>query len=174
MKEITATSLSIALVGALATWLAFGPLSGYILIWAIFISWAGFAALGGDNEALKNTIVCGVFGVVIGWIAAYIVLTIPLEDTLGMPLWSALVVAVTAFVVVFASNLPIFSAVPASVLSYAATFAYLLQTSDKMSVATLININFDNPLLLISLSVIFGGLFGKLSVIGAGFMVRKV
>lgn len=173
MKEITATSLSIALVGALATWLAFGPLSGYILIWAIFISWAGFAALGGDNEALKNTIVCGVFGVVIGWIAAYIVLTIPLGDTLGMPLWSALVVAVTAFVVVFASNLPIFSAVPASVLSYAATFAYLLQTSDKMSVVTLININFDNPLLLISLSVIFGGLFGKLSVIGAGFMTKE-
>lgn len=105
MKEITATSLSIALVGALATWLAFGPLSGYILIWAIFISWAGFAALGGNNEALKNTIVCGVFGVVIGWIAAYIVLTIPLGDTLGMPLWSAIVVAVTAFAVVFASNL---------------------------------------------------------------------
>lgn len=173
MKEITATSLSIALVGALATWLAFGPLSGYILIWAIFISWAGFAALGGNNEALKNTIVCGVFGVVIGWIAAYIVLTIPLGDTLGMPLWSAIVVAVTAFAVVFASNLQIFGAVPASVLSYAATFAYLLQTSDKMSIATLTNINFDNPLLLISLSVIFGGLFGKLSVIGAGFMTKE-
>jgi hypothetical protein len=173
MKEITATSLSIALVGALATWLAFGPLSGYILIWAIFISWAGFAALGGNNEALKNTIVCGVFGVVIGWVAAYIVLTIPLGETLGMPLWSAIVVAVTAFTVVFASNLQIFGAVPASVLSYAATFAYLLQTSDKMSIATLTNINFDNPLLLISLSVIFGGLFGKLSVIGAGFMTKK-
>jgi hypothetical protein len=173
MKEITATSLSIALVGALATWLAFGPLSGYILIWAIFISWAGFAALGGNNEALKNTIVCGFFGVVIGWIAAYIVLTIPLGETLGMPLWSAIVVAVTAFTVVFASNLQIFGAVPASVLSYAATFAYLLQTSDKMSIATLTNINFDNPLLLISLSVIFGGLFGKLSVIGAGLMTKE-
>lgn len=173
MKEITATSLSIALVGAFATWLAFGPLSGYILIWAIFISWAGFAALGGNNEALKNTIVCGVFGVVIGWIAAYIVLTIPLGDTLGMPVWSAIVVAVTAFAVVFASNLQIFGAVPASVLSYAATFAYLLQTSDKMSIATLTNINFDNPLLLITLSVIFGGIFGKLSVIGASFMTKE-
>lgn len=173
MKEITATSLSIALVGALATWLAFGPLSGYILIWAIFISWAGFAALGGNNEALKDTIVCGVFGVIIGWIAAYIVLTIPLGETLGMPLWSAIVVAVTAFTVVFASNLQIFGAVPASVLSYAATFAYLLQTSDKMSIATLTNINFDNPLLLISLSVVFGGLFGKLSVIGAGIMTKE-
>lgn len=173
MNEITATSLSIALVGAIATWIAFGPLSGYILIWAVFISWAGFAALGGDNNALKSTIVCGVFGVVIGWVAAYIVLTIPLADSLGAPLWSAIVVGITAFTVVFASNFKLFAAVPASVLSYAATFAYLLQTNDKMSIATLTTINFDNPILLISLSVIFGGLFGKLSVIGAGFMTKE-
>lgn len=173
MKEITATSLSIALVGAMATWIAFGPLSGYILIWAVFIAWAGFAALGGDNQALKNTIVCGVFGVVIGWIAAFIVLIFPLGETLGMPLWSAIVVGITAFTVVFASNFQIFGAVPASVLSYAATFAYLLQTNERMSLVTLTSINFDNPLLLISLSVIFGGIFGKVSVIGAGFMTKE-
>jgi len=173
MKEITATSLSIGLVGAIATWLAFSLLSGYILIWAVFIAWAGFAALGGDNQALKSTIVCGVFGVVIGWIAAFMVLSIPLADTLGMPLWSAIVVGITAFTVVFASNFQIFGAVPASVLSYAATFAYLLQTNERMSLVTLTSINFDNPLLLISLSVIFGGLFGKLSVIGAGYMTKE-
>lgn len=173
MKEITAASLSIALVGALATWIAFGPLSGYILIWAVFIAWAGFAALGGDNEALKSTIVCGVFGVIIGWIAAFIVLTVPLADTLGMPLWSAIVVGITAFTVVFASNFQIFGAVPASVLSYAATFAYLLQTNERMFLATLTSINFENPLLLISLSVIFGGLFGKISVIGATYMTKE-
>lgn len=173
MKEITATSLSIGLVGAIATWLAFSLLSGYILIWAVFIAWAGFAALGGDNQALKSTIVCGVFGVVIGWIAAFMVLSIPLADTLGMPLWSAIVVGITAFTVVFASNFQIFGAVPASVLSYAATFAYLLQTNERMSLVTLTSINFDNPLLLISLSVIFGGLFGKLSVIGASYMTKE-
>ncbi len=173
MNEITATSLSIALVGALATWIAFGPLSGYILIWAVFIAWAGFAALGGDNHALKSTVVCGVFGVIIGWIAAFIVLTVPLADTLGMPLWSAIVVGITAFTVVFASNFQIFGAVPASVLSYAATFAYLLQTNERMSLATLTNINFENPLLLISLSVIFGGLFGKISVVGATYMTKE-
>ena len=173
MKEITAASLSIGLVGAIATWLAFGILSGYILIWAVFIAWAGFAALGGDNQALKSTIVCGVFGVVIGWVAAFMVLSIPLADTLGMPLWSAIVVGITAFTVVFASNFQLFSAVPASVLSYAATFAYLLQTNDKMSLVTLTSINFENPLLLISLSVIFGGIFGKLSVIGATYMTKE-
>ena len=162
MKEITAASLSIALVGAIATWIAFGPLSGYILIWAVFISWAGFAAL-----------VCGVFGVVIGWIAAYMVLAIPLAEVLGGALWSAIVVGITAFTVVFASNLQIFSAVPASVLSYAATFAYLLQTREKLSLVTLTTVNFENPILLISLSVILGGVFGKVAVIGAGLMTKE-
>ena len=110
---------------------------------------------------------------IIGWIAAFIVLTVPLADTLGMPLWSAIVVGITAFTVVFASNFQIFGAVPASVLSYAATFAYLLQTNERMSLATLTNINFENPLLLISLSVIFGGLFGKISVVGATYMTKE-
>lgn len=168
MNPLTATSLSIALFGALATWIALSPLSGLVLIWAIFIAWAAFAALGADNAALKNTIVCGIFGVVIGWIGAFIILKFPLGEVLGGPLWAAIVVAITAFSVVFASNLSIFGAVPASVLAYAATFAYLLQTEGRMSLETLMSTSFENPLLIISLSVILGGVFGKLSTVAAG------
>ena len=168
MNPLTATSLSIALFGALATWMALSPLSGLVLIWAIFIAWAAFAALGADNAALKSTIVCGIFGVVIGWIGAFIILKFPLGEVLGGPLWAAIVVAITAFSVVFASNLSIFGAVPASVLAYAATFAYLLQTEGRMSLETLMSTSFDNPLLIISLSVILGGVFGKLSTVAAG------
>lgn len=163
MNPLTATSLSIAIFGAIATWMALSPLSGFVLIWAIFIAWAAFAALGADNTAFKSTVICGLFGVFIGWIGAYGFLAIPLGETLGVPLWAAIVVAVTAFAVVFASNLSLFGAVPASVLSYAATFAYLLQTEGKMSLATLTSTSFENPLLIISLSVILGAVFGKLS-----------
>lgn len=163
MNPLTATSLSIAIFGAIATWMALSPLSGFVLIWAIFIAWAAFAALGADNTAFKSTVICGLFGVFIGWIGAYGFLAIPLGETLGVPLWAAIVVAVTAFAVVFASNLAIFGAVPASVLAYAATFAYLLQTEGKMSLATLTSTSFENPLLIISLSVILGAVFGKLS-----------
>lgn len=163
MNPLTATSLSIAIFGAIATWMALSPLSGFVLIWAIFIAWAAFAALGADNTAFKSTVICGLFGVTIGWIGAYGFLALPFADTLGVPLWAAIVVAVTAFAVVFASNLAIFGAVPASVLAYAATFAYLLQTEGKMSIATLTSGSFENPLLIISLSVILGAVFGKLS-----------
>jgi len=167
MNPITATSLSIAIFGAIATWMALSPLSGLVLIWAIFIAWAAFAALGGDNTAFKNTVVCGIFGVFIGWIGAYGFLAIPYGEVLGTPLWAALVVAVTAFAVVFASHISLFAAVPASVLAYAATFAYLLQTEGKMSLQTLTSPSFENPLFLISLSVILGAIFGKLSTVAA-------
>lgn len=173
MKPITSTSLSIGIFGAIATWIALGPLAGFVLIWAIFISWAAFAALGGDNAALKSTVVCGLFGVFIGWVAAYGFLAIPLAESLGVPLWAALVVAVTAFAVVFASNLNVFAAVPASVLAYAATFAYLLQTEGMMSLNTLTSTGFENPLLVISASVILGGVFGKASTLAAGVITAE-
>ncbi|MFW1677083.1 DUF1097 domain-containing protein [Pontibacter sp. JAM-7] len=167
MNPLTATSLSIALFGALATWLALSPLSGFVLIWAIFIAWAAFAALGADNSAFKNTVVCGLFGVIIGWVGAYLFLALPFAESIGVPLWAAIVVAVTAFSVVFAANLSFLGAVPASVLAYAATFAYLLQTEGKMSLGTLTSSSFENPLLIISLSVILGAVFGKVSTLAA-------
>lgn len=167
MNPLTATSLSIAIFGAIATWIALSPLSGFVLIWAIFIAWAAFAALGADNTAMKDTVVCGLFGVLIGWIGAFAFLALPLGEVLGTPLWAAIVVAVTAFAVVFASNIALLGAVPASVLAYAATFAYLLQTEGKMSLVTLTSSSFENPLLIISLSVVLGAVFGKLSTLAA-------
>lgn len=168
MNPLTATSLSIAIFGAIATWMALSPLSGFVLIWAIFIAWAAFAALGADITAFKNTVICGLFGVFIGWVGAISFVALPFAATLGVPLWAAIVVAITAFAVVFASNISLFGAVPASVLSYAATFAYLMQTEGKMSVGTLTSSSFENPLLIISLSVILGAVFGKLSTDVAG------
>ncbi len=173
MNALTATSLSIAVFGAIATWIALSPLAGFVLIWAIFIAWAAFAALGADNQALKSTVTCGLFGVFVGWVGAYGFVALPFAETLGVPVWAAIVVAVTAFAVVFASNLPVFGAVPASVLTYAATFAYLLQTDGKMSLGTLTTTEFENPLLIISASVILGALFGKASTYTAGMIAKE-
>jgi len=56
MKSLTALSLSIGVLGGVASWLALGPLSGVIMIWAVFVAWATFFADGGDGSALVNTI----------------------------------------------------------------------------------------------------------------------
>jgi len=174
MNEITSTSTSIGIYGGIATWLALGPLAGYTLIWAIFVAWGAFAALGGDNIAMKNTIVCGLFGVFVGWATALGILNIPLAETLGAPLWAAVMVGVSAFIVVVASHLKALEAVPASVLAYASTVAYLMQTDGKMSNETLASLDFSNPILIISFSVILGALFGKASVLSAPLFMKKV
>ena len=46
MKSLTALSLSIALLGGLATFLALGVEGGFVLIWPVFIGWGAFFALG--------------------------------------------------------------------------------------------------------------------------------
>jgi len=160
MKSLTALSLSIAVLGGVATFLALGPASGLFLIWAVFIAWGGFFALGGTPEALKNVIVCGAFGVFLAWLAAVIIINVPMAETLGLPLWASIVVAGTVLVLCLAANIPLFSAIPASVFGYAPTFAYLLQTPDKLTNTVLLGVDLTNPLILISFSVAVGAGFG--------------
>lgn len=163
MKTLTALSLSIAVLGGVATFLALGPASGVFLIWAVFIAWGGFFALGGTPEALKNVIVCGAFGVFLAWLAALIIINVPMADTLGLPLWASIVVAGTVLILCLAANIPVFSAIPASVFGYAPTFAYLLQTPEKLSNTVLLGADLANPLILISLSIAVGAAFGMAS-----------
>ena len=90
MKSLNALALSISVLGALATFLALGPLGGTYLIWAAFVAWGAFFALGADKGALQKLIVCGIFGALVAWAVAVVILSIPLAATLGLPLWAAL------------------------------------------------------------------------------------
>ena len=163
MKSLTALSVSIAVLGGLATFLALGPLNGVFLIWAVFVAWGAFFAVGGSTEALKNTIVCGVFGVLMAWIAAMVIINVPGAATLGLPLWGALVVAASVLVLCLAANIPALATIPASVFGYAPTFAYLLQTPDALNNAAMLSAGLSNPLILLSISVVVGAGFGFLS-----------
>ncbi|WP_296056060.1 DUF1097 domain-containing protein [uncultured Amphritea sp.] len=160
MNNLTALSISISLLGGLATYLAIGPLNGIFLIWAVFVAWGAFFAVGGTADAMKNTIVCGIFGVFLAWSAALIIINLPMAESLGLPLWAGIVVAATVLILCLAANIPALATIPASVFGYAPTFAYLLQTSGTLSNDVLLSANLSNPLLLISVSIIVGTLFG--------------
>lgn len=163
MDKLTALSLSIAGLAGVATFLAVGPLSGYFFIWAATIAWAGYFALGANEEALKNTIICGIFGVVMAWITAILLTNVPPTAALGFPLMAAITVTVAVVVLCLAARIPQLGAIPASVLGYSSTFAYLLQTPDKLSQDVLLSLSFSNPLLVISASIVIGTYFGQLS-----------
>ena len=163
MNSLTALSISIGVLAGVATFLAVGPLSGFFFIWAATIAWAAYFALGGNKEALKNTIVCGIFGVFMAWLTALEITTIPPDPALGFPLMAAIAVTFAVIVLCLAANIPALASIPASVLGYSATFAYVLQTPDKLTQDVLLGVSFDNPLLVISASIVIGTYFGEWS-----------
>lgn len=164
MKFVNALALNLGVFGGILTFLALGPASGVFFIWAIFLSTAMGVALGGTREAFKNLVVCGSLGVVLAWLASLIVLNVPLAGTLGLPLWAAIVVGTTTALMALAAHLPIFPAIPATVVGYASTFAYLLSTPNKLSNEVLLGFKLDNPLIVIIASILVAAGFGLLSL----------
>ncbi len=160
MSQLVALSVSIGLLGGVATilYLKLG-----LLIWAGFIAWACFFHSGGDTNALKNTIVGNAFGAFCAWVAAVIILSIPLAETLSLPVWAGIVVGLTVLGLCLGAHIKAFSVIPASVYGYAAVFAYLLQTADSMTKAKLLSVSMGNGLILVIVSMAIGALFGLAS-----------
>ena len=158
MSKLTALALSIAVLGGVWAFLALGPLAGYVLVWAGFIAWGCYFALGADVAALQKTIVGMIYGAVIAGVALALVGANPLG--LAGALGPAIYIAVTVFLLVIVANIPLLSAVPANVYGYAATAAYALQTANAGSPMAM---DLTNPVLLVAISTILGAIFGMLS-----------
>ncbi len=164
MTSHVALSVSIAVLGGIAAALCLGPLSGMVLIWAVFIAWACYFAIGGDGKALINTIVCGILGAVLAWIALLIILGIPLAGLITLPIWAGIVIAATVFVMCWLAKIKIFSALPASVLGYASVASLALQTPDVFSISSLTSVSFNNnALIIIVISFVVGAVLGMIS-----------
>lgn len=163
MTSHTALSVSIGVLGGIAAAICLGPLSGMVLIWAVFIAWACFFATGGDGSALQNTIVCSILGAVLAWIALLVILGIPLAGVLTLPIWAGIVIGVTVLIMCLLAQIEMFSTLPASVLGYASVASYALQTPDALSMGALTSVGFDNALIVIGVSLIIGAILGMVS-----------
>lgn len=163
MTSHTALSVSIGVLGGIAAALCLGPLSGMVLIWAVFISWACFFATGGDEKALQNTIVCSILGAVLAWIALLAIVGIPLAGILTLPIWAGIVIGATVLIMCLLAQIGIFSTLPASVLGYASVASFALQTPDALSMGALTSVGFNNALIVISVSLIVGAILGMIS-----------
>ena len=158
MSKLLALSLSIAVLGGIWAFLALGPLSGSVLVWAGFIAWGCYFATGADNAALQKTIVGMIYGAVLAGVALLLVGANPL----GLPgaAGPAVYIAFTVFFLVIVAGQSLLSVVPANVYGYAATAGYALQTTGAGSPMSM---NLSNPVLLVALSVVLGALFGMAS-----------
>src|SRR6516165_1785218 len=160
MSQVLGLSLSIAILGAIWAFLALGPLSGFVLVWAGFIAWGCFFHTGGDNKALTKTIVGTAYGAVLAWIALMIIVHVPIA-TGSLPIWPAIVVGVTVFFLVIVASIEPLSAVPANVYGYAALVGYSLHQTGALQ--NLTSVSFANPLILLAVSFVIGAILGYLS-----------
>lgn len=172
MSKLTALAVSIAVLGGVWAYIALGPLGAgdgtvEALVWAGFIAWGCYFHTGGDNAALQKTIVGMVYGAVIAGVALALVGANPL----GLPgaVGPAVYIAVTVFCLVIVAGVNLLSVVPANVYGYAATAAYALQTANAGSVTAA---DLTNPVLLVSLSVVLGTIFGMVSGKLAGMLSK--
>lgn len=173
MDKLTALSISIGVLAGVATFLAVGPLSGFFFIWAATIAWAAYFLLGANQEAVINNITCGIFGVVMAWLTAILLTEISPNTAMGFPFMAAFTVCAAVIVMCLAANIPKLATIPCSVLGYSSTFAYLLQTPDKLTKDVLLGFSISNPLLVISISIVVGTYFGVASAMLSGKLQTK-
>lgn len=171
MSQLSKLALSIGALGAVATWLFLSV--GGILIWAAFIGWGCYFHNGGNNDALKTTIVNNVFGSLCATVAALLVLAIPLADSLTLPVWAGICVGIMVWVLCMAANVKALSSIPSGVYGFASTFAFLLQTPDKLSIAALTSPSLNSAFVVVSVSMVIGAVFGFASGKLAAMMPSK-
>jgi hypothetical protein len=160
MDLITALALSISVLGGIATFVLLSPIGLGLQIWAVFIAWATFFHCGGKEAGLGKAITHIIFGSIMALIALLLVTQIPLGASLGVPLWAAICVLITVFIVVYAAKWPMLSDIPASFFGYATT-AGLALAGNKLGSVTMAS--FDNPFINIVASMILGAVLGYIS-----------
>jgi len=158
MSQNTALAVTAGVVGGIAT-IVFLNVSG-LLIWAAFIGLACFFLSGGDQKALQSTIVTNVFGSILAWVSALVLLNVGLGASLPTGVWAGIVVGVVIVVIVLAATVPLLASIPGTVLGFAATFAFLLQTPDMMSTQELTSMSLNNAVIGVSVSLVIGAILG--------------
>ncbi|MBU2967324.1 DUF1097 domain-containing protein [Amphritea sp. 2_MG-2023] len=169
MKQPLATAIGVGIFGGIAT--AIFVQVGTLLIWAAFIAWASYFAIGGNSSVIKLNITSNVFGVIVAWLTALLVLANP-STAIPASMWVGLCVFASIVVYISASKVAIFSSIPAVTFGYATTFAFLSQTPNAFSYNKMLSANFENVLIIVPISMVIGTFFaagsGWLSGILAG------
>jgi uncharacterized protein DUF1097 len=139
-------------------------------IWAAFIAWASFYHCGGKIQGLTSSILANLWGIVWGVLTLLAISKVGLGASLPPNVWPAICVAIGVGLMILGSNIPIFSAIPATVYGFAATVAFVLLKAgtDGLTEPTL-----QNPAAVIALSMIGGAIFGLISEALAGALAKS-
>ena len=150
MSAHMSLSVSVAVVGAIATYVSVGLIPEYYSVWIGFIAWAAFLA---NNNCMKTTIQSGVYGAVLAGIA--FILMGKFGGQLG-DMTAPVCVGLTVFALVWGTSLPMFTSATTAVYTYAATAGLTLMTNQG---GAFMNMDASNPLVLVVVSIVLGCVF---------------
>jgi len=150
MSAHMSLSVSVAVVGAIATYVSTGVIPEYYSVWIGFIAWAAFLA---NNNCMKTTVQSGAMGAVLAAVA--FILMGKMGGQLG-EFNAAVCVGVTVFALVWLTSMPMFTSATTAVYTYAATAGYALHTSSGGAFG---NMDASNPLVIVIVSIVLGCVF---------------
>ncbi|MGQ0457776.1 MAG: DUF1097 domain-containing protein [Hyphomicrobium sp.] len=169
MDLITALAISIGVLGGLATFIFLSPVGLGLYIWAAFIAWGSFYHCGGKVSGLKTSLLANLWGVLWGALTLLAISRTGLADSLGLPLWAGICVAIGVGLMILGSKIPELSSIPAAVYGYAATVAAVLLANAMGAIATP---DLSNPVITVALSMAVGGVLGLASEHLAGILAK--
>jgi hypothetical protein len=170
MDLITALAVSIGVLGGVATYVLLSPFGYGLQIWAAFIGWASFYHCGGKTQGLMSSALANLWGVLWGALTLVAVTATGMADTLGLPVWAGICVAVGVALMILGAKIPGFSAIPAQVYGYAATVAFTLLTN---AAGALMEPVPANPAIIVALSLVLGNVLGYISEALAGALAKS-
>jgi hypothetical protein len=152
LSSLPAAAMAAALVAA-ASVLAFSELP-MLFVWAAFIGWASYDHSGATASAAIRSSAALVFGVVMAWLVAIIVVArlLPASATAS----TALAAGIASFLIVMASRWAMLSLVPATFYGFAATFACLSLSPGAFTVEALTALAWKNALFSVPASLLIG------------------
>ncbi len=169
MDLVTALAITIGALGGVATFVFLSPIGLGLSIWAAFLAWASFYHCGGQIGGFQTSLLGNLWGALWGALTLLAVTKTGAADSLGLPVWAGICVAVGVALMILGSKLPYLSSIPAAVYGYAAVIALSLLTNTAGSVATPA---WENPAVNVALSMVVGGLLGLLSERLAGMLAK--
>ncbi|MGQ0674340.1 MAG: DUF1097 domain-containing protein [Hyphomicrobium sp.] len=170
MDLITALAISIGVLGGLATFVFLSPMGLGLSIWAAFIAWGSFYHCGGKTAGLQTSVLGNLWGALWGALTLAAVTKTGLADSLGLPMWAGICVAVGVALMILGSKLPNLSSIPAAVYGYASVIALSLLTNAAGNVTLA---GWENPALNIAISMVIGGVLGLVSEHVAGLLTAS-
>jgi hypothetical protein len=162
MPKLAALTVSVGLLAVVATWLFGLPPSVALKlqVWQAFIAWGCHFHTGGKFTGCRNTLVCMIFGSIVGMAAVMLAGQLGAAGSLAAPI----AVGIGAAVICLASALPLLAAIPASVYGFAAVAGLILLGTGMSPTAALL------PTVV---SIIIGAAFGYVSEWLAGALTKK-